>query len=118
MKNKTSGLLLAILLLVSFAAAQGVEFRDDEPVQFYTEAEMNSNPLTGLPDPSSQSEPVTLSYLQNDYSAEGSQTLEQVLEEGNVANQSIDMDSNSVVGLPDATVDSEPLTLGQAGEKY
>ena len=52
---------------------------------------MNGHTLTGLTNPSNNDEPVTLGYLENNFEASGSQNLSQVLEEGNVANQSVSM---------------------------
>ena len=69
---------------------------------------MNGYTLTGLANPSNNGEPVTLDYLENQYQASGSQNLSEVLEEGNVANQSIDLDGNNILyGDYGDTVDLE-----------
>ena len=57
---------------------------------------LDGNTLTGIPAPSNADEPVNLEYLESQYEASGSQNLSQVLENGDVANQSIDLSSNNI----------------------
>jgi len=61
--------------------------------------DLNGNTLTGLPAPNNADEPVNLEYLESQYEASGSQNLSQVLENGNVANQSIDLSSNNITNV-------------------
>lgn len=48
----------------------------------------------------------------------GSQNLSQVLTEGNVANQSIDMDNNKIENIANPTASNDAMTLGYADSNY
>ncbi len=77
---------------------------------------LDGNTLTGLPAPSNADEPVNLDYLENNFEASANQNLSQVLENGNVANQSIEFDSSTGVAIGDSSTSSslpEDISIGR-----
>ena len=113
---RKSAYIILFTVILSLSVAGQIEFNDSNDIQFRTGLEMNSNAISGLPSPSSPSDAVPKSYADSLSGGGGTQGLSDVLEVESTANQTIYMDTNQIVGLPDATADSEPITLGQIGE--
>jgi hypothetical protein len=66
--------------------------------------DMNGNKIQNLPTPSKPGEPATKDYVDTELKdAAGSQNLSQVLEQGQKANQTLNMNQHQVTGVADPT---------------
>lgn len=100
LNNKTLAITFTAFLLAGFASAN-LEFRDPNPANFYTGVDMNENNLTGLPNPSMDSEALNLGYADSLYLQRNGDSLE----------GDLDMDGNYILNLP------SPITGDQAATK-
>jgi hypothetical protein len=101
MENKTIILLIGILLVS--AAAADVEFRDSNPVDFFTNISMNGERITGLADGTGSQDAVTVSQL-------GSSTVDIT---GDIMQGDLDMDGNDVLNVNNMTMDSGESCIGK-----
>jgi len=79
----------------------------------------NGNNITGLDSPKADSDAATKGYVDTEVnSVSGMQNLSEVLTEGNVANQTIDMDSNKIVDLGTPSVSGDVVDVGYLQGNY
>lgn len=104
MLNKKTAVIVATIFLLGGLGAANLEFKDSNPVEFFTDLNINGNTidmgngnLTGLKSPNADSDAATKGYVDGKTGGtEGLQNLKEVLGQGSTANQSINMDGNNV----------------------
>ncbi|QGA80261.1 hypothetical protein [Candidatus Nanohalobium constans] len=79
--------------------------------------DMQNNRILNLPTPASGTDPATKNYVDTQVTSTP-QSLSQVLEEENTANQSIDMDQNRIRNLAQPKTSNDSVTLGYANNAY
>ncbi|QGA80384.1 hypothetical protein [Candidatus Nanohalobium constans] len=91
MLNNKILVLTLITGLLAVPAAADLEFRDPDPVQFYTDIQLNDGTtIEGLPNPGSTSAPMTKGYADSTY----------LNKEGDTLNGRLNAKSNNITGLP------------------
>lgn len=79
----------------------------------------DGNRIQNLPTPSADSDAATKGYVDGQVeSTSGSQNLSQVLEQGSLANQSIDMDDHDITNLETPDADGDAATQGYVISNY
>lgn len=81
--------------------------------------DMDGYRIQNLPTPAADSDAATRGYVDSQIgSTSGSQNISQVLDEGNLANQSINMGDNDITNLATPDADSDAVNRGYVMDNY
>jgi len=98
MKKQLTILAISLGLVASVGA--DMEFRSSNPIDVYNQFDMNSNSITNLADPGSDSEALNQGYADGRYLMRNGDTLQ-----GN-----LDTDGNEIINLPTPDANSDAAT--------